>query len=110
METSVSSIDPPFLIVASRVRAQQDTIRLEGRSEVVKDLGELTDRHMKQRSVCEYPVEASEWQIKLEKILMQHLTIRFGAGDPDELARAIQTYYFVAECLEPTQIPTGSAA
>ena len=109
METSVSSNNPPFLIVASRVRAQQDTTGLEGRSEVAEDLDELTGRYMKQRSVCENPVEASEWQIKIEKVLMQHLTIRFGAGDPDELARAIQTDYFVAECLEPTQIPTRSA-
>ena len=86
METSISSIDPAFLVVASRVRTQKDSTVLESRGEVAEYLGELTGRYMKERGVGENPVESGERQIKPEKVLMQHLTIRFGAGDSDQLA------------------------
>ena len=110
METAVAPIGPTFLVVAPRVRAQQDAARLEGRGEVAEDPGELADRHVEQRGVRENPVEAGEWQVKRKEVLMQHLTIRFSACDTGELARAVQTYRLVAECFEPAQIPAGPTA
>ena len=110
METAVAPIGPTFLIVAPRVRAQQDAAGLECGGEVGEDPGELADRHVEQRGVRENPVEVGEWQVKREEVLMQHLTIRFSTRDTSELARAVQTYRLVAECFESAQIPAGATA
>ena len=110
METAIAPIGPAFFVVPTRVRAQQDAAGLEGRGEVTEDPGELADRYVEQRGVRENPVEAGEWQIKREEVLMQHLTIRFSARDTSELARAVQTYRLVAECFELAQIPAGATA
>ena len=110
METAVAPIGPTFLVVAPRVRAQQDTAGLEGRGEVAEDPSKLADRYVEQRGVRENSVEVGEWQVKREEVLMQYLTIRFSARDTGELARAVQTYRLVAECFELAQIPAGPTA
>ena len=84
METAVAPISPAFLVLAPRIRAQQDAAGLEGRGEVAEDSGKLTDRYVEQRGVRENPVETGEWQVKREEVLMQHLTICFSACDTDE--------------------------
>ena len=110
METAVAPIGPAFLVVAPRVRAQQDAAGFEGRGEVAEDPGELADRHVEQRGVRKNSVEVGEWQVKREEVLMQHLTIRFSARDTDEFNRAVQTYSLVTECFELAQIPSGPTA
>ena len=59
MEAAVAPTGPAFLVVAPRVRAEQDTAGLEGRGEVAKDPGQLAARHVEQRGICEI-VEAAE--------------------------------------------------
>ena len=83
---------------------------LEGRGEVPEDPGELAGRHVEQRGVREDPVEAGEWQVEREEVLMQHLAVRRGARHRDKLDRAVQTDRLVAERGERTQVPAGPAA
>ena len=110
MEAAVAPTGPAFLVVAPRVRAEQDTAGLEGRGEVAKDPGQLAARHVEQRGICEDPVEAGGWQVKREKVLVQHLTIRLGARHGGELGRSVEADRLVAERGEPAEIPAGPAA
>ena len=90
MKAAVAPTGPTFLVVAPRVRAEEDSAGFEGRREVAEDPGELATRHVEQRGICEDPVEAGGWQVEREEVLVQHLTIRVGARHRGELSRAVQ--------------------
>ena len=97
MKAAVTPTGPTFLVVATRVRAEQDPAGLEGRREVAEDPGELATRYVEQRGICEDPVEAGGWQVEREEVLVQHLTIGVGARHGGEFARAVQTNRLVTE-------------
>ena len=97
VEAAVAPTGPTFLVVAPRVRAEQDATGLEGRREVAEDRGELATWHVEQGGICEDPVEAGGWQVEREEVLVQHLTIRVGARHGGEFARAVQANRLMTE-------------
>ena len=110
MEAAVAPTGPAFLVIAPRVRAEQDTAGLEGCGEVAEDPGQLAARHVEQRGICEDPVETGGWQVKREKVLVQQLTIRLGSRHGGEFGRSVEADRLVAERGEPAEIPAGPAA
>src|SRR5215468_3652450 len=57
-EAAVAAAAPAFLVVAARVRAEQDAARFQGRGDLEEHARQLAARHMEQRGVGKYPVEA----------------------------------------------------
>src|SRR6185295_14953210 len=81
---------PSLGIRAARVRREQDTARLQRLPELAQDARQLGRRHVEERGVREYAVEARGRQLEGEEVLMQDLAPRGRACHRHERRRAVK--------------------
>src|SRR5258705_4715446 len=70
---AVTPAVPALLVVAVRVRAEQNAARLERRAQLAEDARQLLARHVEQHRIGEDAVEARIREFHSEQILPPHL-------------------------------------
>src|SRR5271169_5159511 len=75
-KAAVALATPTFVVVATRVGAEEHSARLQGGSQLPEHTRESLGRHVKERRIREDAVEPIERQIEGMKILFEHLRPR----------------------------------
>ncbi len=101
---------PAFLVVATRVRREENAARFERGADLAENSGQLGTWDMKERRVREDPVEARDGQVEREKVLLQHLASGIPAGHLAKSMAALEPDGFVSERSKVSEIAPRSAA
>src|SRR5260221_4441071 len=107
---AVAPAVPALLVVAVRVRAEQNAARLERRAQLAEDARQLLARHVEHHRIGEHAVEARIGEIQSEQILPPHLAAAVLARHDREGLRALQADRDMAEAGERLQVPPRPAA
>src|SRR5918995_3710180 len=107
---AVAPTIPAFLVMAVRVRAEQNTTRFQTCVQFQQHARQLLAGYMKQRGVGEYAIEMVVRQIELEEILLPYFAAAMGARHHGEMRCAFQTYRNVAEFGKHLEVAAGPAA
>ncbi len=83
-EAAIAIAAKTFLVVSSRVRAEQDTSRFQGRCEFEQNPRQFLARHVEERRIGEHAVKAALRQDHGEKVLVENVTSGIGARHGDE--------------------------
>src|SRR5579872_7411126 len=70
---------PAFLVVASRIGAEQYTSWFQRRAKLSQYSRQFQAGHMKQRCIGEHPVKLAFGQVKRKEILLPHLKALFAS-------------------------------
>src|SRR6266850_2996245 len=106
---AVAPAVPALLVVAVRVRAEQNAARLERRAQLAEDARQLLARHVEQHRIGEHAVEARIGEFQSEQILQPHLAAAVLARHDREGLRALEADRDVAEPGERLQDPPRPA-
>ena len=88
---TIAPADPAFLIVATRVRAEQHAARFQSGVQFQQHAQQFLPRDMKQRGVGEHTIEMFLRQCELKKILPPYFAPAMGTRHGDEMLGAFQT-------------------
>src|SRR5271169_3830588 len=88
---TIAPVVPAFLIVATRVRAEQHAARLQSGVQFQQHARQFLPRDMKQRGVGEHTIEMFLRQCELKKVLPPYFAPAMGTRHGDEMLGAFQT-------------------
>src|SRR5690606_9733712 len=107
---AVARAVPAFLILTTRVGAEQHAAGLECRVQLAKHARQVLLRHVEQAGVGEDAIEMRGWQIQFEKALLPHLAAAVGLRHGDELGATVEADGLMAEPAEGAQVAPRTAA
>src|SRR5271156_1523230 len=101
---------PAFLIIATRVRAEQHATRFQSGVQFQQHARQFLPRDMKQRGVGEHTIEKFLRQCELKKILPPYFAPAMGTRHGDEMLGAFQTDRIVTSFVKRMEVAPMPAA
>src|SRR5262245_59666028 len=110
MIRAVAPLAPAFLVMATRIRAEENTAWFQTCFQFQQHARQLLARYMKQRGVGEHAIEMVARQIELEEVLLPYVAAAVGTRHYGQALGAFHTDRDVTEFGKHLEVAAGPAA
>src|SRR5262245_65857738 len=109
MIRAVAPLAPTFLVMATRIRAEENTAWFQTCFQFQQHARQFLARYMKQRGVGEHAIEMVVRQIELEEVLLPYVAAAVGTRHYGQVLGAFQTDRDVTELVKQLEVAFGTS-
>src|SRR5262245_46292129 len=107
---AVAPLAPAFLVMATRIRAEEDTARFQTCFQFQQNARQLPAGYMTPSGIGEDAIDTAIRYIEPEEVLVPHVRAAVGTGDDGEWHGGFQTHRDVTEFGERLEVASRPAA